>query len=50
MACRCQERREVIKRAAQSRSPSEVVKAVKVVVKTGAQDVRQLLFRDKAEK
>lgn len=50
MACRCQERREAIKRAAQSRSPSEVAKAVKMVAKTGAQDVRQLLFRGKVQK
>lgn len=50
MGCRCQERREAIKRAVSSKSASETVKAVKVVVKTGAQDVRQLLFRDKAEK
>lgn len=45
MGCRCQERREVIKRAVQSRSASEAAKDVKMVAKTGAQDVRQLLFR-----
>lgn len=50
MGCRCQERREAIKRAAQSRSASEAAKAVKYVAKTSAQDVRQLLFRRKVQK
>lgn len=45
MACRCQERREVIKRAVQSRSASEAVKAAKFVLKTAGEDVGRVLTR-----
>lgn len=47
MVCRCQERRLAIKRAASSKSASEAVAAAKFVVKTGAQDIRQLLSKVK---
>lgn len=50
MACRCQERREVIKRAVQSRSASEAVKAAKFVVRTAAEDAGRALVRKVARK
>lgn len=45
MACRCQERREAIKRAVQSRSASKMAKAAKFVVRTMAEDAGRVLVR-----
>lgn len=45
MACRCQERREAIKRAVASRSASEVAKAARYVVKTASEDASRALKR-----
>lgn len=50
MACRCQERRELIKRAVASRSASEAAKAVRIVVKTAAEDAGRALVRKVARK
>lgn len=50
MACRCQERREVIKRAIASRSASEATKAAKFVVRTAAEDAGRALVRKVRQK
>lgn len=47
MACRCQERREVIKRAFVAKSTTQAAQAIKFVTKTIAEDVGRALIRRK---
>lgn len=50
MACRCQERRDALKRASTAKTVKQVGKELKFIASTAAQDARQLLFRRKVQR